>query len=409
VRVVVLGGSGSSTPELFDALANWPGGTDRRPQLEIVLVGRSAAKLATVEVACRARTGQGPPLEVTGETDRRRALAGADVVLNQVRIGGYAARAFDESFPWPMGIPGEETMGPGGFANAVRTVPALRATWRDITDLAPTALVINLTNPAGIVQAAALEEYPDLRIVSVCDSPMPVLDQIGERLGRDRQRVWPRYLGMNHLGWWVPEPADGPEVLEAAADLAVGNDPLDVRLQEAVPMPYVRYYLHADRILVQQQGRKTRAQLLMDLESTLLAGYREDPAADLPRRGAYVWYRMAVVAFLDAWVNGTSEALILAGVRNGGRVPSLPPDVVIELPHRTHGPGDIRPLAPVDLPPLPLHLLQAHATYESLAVKSLAPGADDGAKLRALVANPMVRDVDRAVALWQAMRSAPSG
>ena len=141
MRLVVLGGSGSSTPELFDALADWPGGVERRPPLEVVLVGRTLEKLYVVVGACRARIGSGPQLTVSGEADRRRALEGADVVLNQVRIGGYSARAFDESFPWQAGIPGEETMGPGGFANAVRTVPALRATRREI--------VGNLQSPDG--------------------------------------------------------------------------------------------------------------------------------------------------------------------------------------------------------------------------------------------------------------------
>src|ERR1035437_6465413 len=326
MRLVVLGGSGSSTPEFFDALVDWPGGTERRPPLEVVLVGRTAEKLALVVAACNARIGAGPPLYVSGETDRRRALDRADVVLNQVRVGGYAARAFDESFPWQAGIPGEETMGPGGFANAVRTVPALRPTWQDIAEVSPGALVINLTNPARVVQAAALAEHPELHVVSVCDAPMPILDRIAERLSRDRGRVWARYLGMNHLGWYVPEPSDGPDLLDAVADLAVGNDPLDVRLQEAVAAPYVRYYLHPDRILAQQQGKQTRAQTLQQLEATLLAGYRADPAAELPRRGAIVWYRLAVLGYLDAWILGTAEVPVLAGGVDRGRVATLPPD-----------------------------------------------------------------------------------
>jgi 6-phospho-beta-glucosidase len=359
--------------------------------------------------ACRARIGSGPQLTVSGEADRRRALEGADVVLNQVRIGGYAARAFDESFPWQAGIPGEETMGPGGFANAVRTVPALRATWRDIAEVAPGALVINLTNPAGIVQAAALAEHPELDVVSVCDSPMPILDRIVERLGRDPARVWARYLGMNHLGWYVPEPSDGPDLLDALADLAMGNDRLDVHLQEAIAAPYVRYYLHPDRILAVQQGKPTRAQSLQELEASLLAGYRADPGAELPRRGAVIWYRMAVLRYLDAWIHGTAEVPVMAGILNGGRIADLPPDVVVELPHVAHGPADLRPLEPAALPPLPAAMLRAHAAYESLAARALAPGADAEAKIRALAANPMVRDTDRAAALWHTIEAGPMG
>jgi 6-phospho-beta-glucosidase len=398
--LIVLGGSGTSTPELFDALANWPGGIDRRPPLDVVLVGRTADKLAAVESVCRALIGKGPYLAVSSQSDRRHALEGADVVLNQVRIGGYAARAFDESFPWQVGLPGEETMGPGGFANAIRTVPALRPIWDDVVAKAPGALVINLTNPAGIVQAAALAEYPDLRVVSVCDSPMPMLERIAERLNRSRDQVWSRYVGMNHLGWYVPESSDGPGILEALADLAVGNDPVDVGLQEAVPSPYVRYYLHPDRILADQRGKPTRARHLQDLEAQFLAAYRTKSGAGHAQRGAIIWYRMAVLGLLDAWIHGASDVPVLAGVRNGRRVPELPPDVVLELPHRAFGPGDLRPADPVPLPPLPLALLQAHASYESLTVRALVSGGDGEGTLRALLANPMVRNADQAAELW---------
>jgi len=127
MRVVILGGSGAATPELTEGLAAWPGGIERRPALEIVLVGRSPAKLDLVvgETARRAAGLPGADVRVTGATARLGALSGADVVVNAVRIGGLTARTFDETFPQAFGIPGEETMGPGGFANAVRTVPAL--------------------------------------------------------------------------------------------------------------------------------------------------------------------------------------------------------------------------------------------------------------------------------------------
>lgn len=256
MRLVILGGSASSTPELLDALAAWPGGPERRPDLTVVLVGRDETKLELVARGCRARPiGPGAPVAVEMETNRRRALDGADVVLNQVRVGGLDARAFDESFPRDFGLPGEETMGPGGFANALRTVPALRAIWADVAETAPAALVVNLTNPAGIVQQAAAE-WP-LRIYSVCDSPVAFLAAIAVRLGKPVAEVQQRYIGMNHLGWYVPE---SPDQLEELADLATGLGAEEVRLHQALPAPYVRYYVHPDRILESQRDKETRAQ-----------------------------------------------------------------------------------------------------------------------------------------------------
>ncbi len=398
MRLVVLGGSGSSTPELIDALDDWPGGIDRRPPLAIVLVGRSRDRLDIVVAECRARVApRGAPISIAASTDRRRALEGADVVLVQVRVGGLAARAFDESFPHAFGLPGEETVGPGGFANALRTVPALREMWDDIVAIAPDALVVGLTNPAGIVQQAALRGWP-LRIHEVCDSPVTFTRAIAARLGRPVARVARRYVGTNHCGWYVPESADELDML---AGLATGMDPSIVRLHEAVPAPYVRYYVAPDRQLAAQRGRATRAEQLRALDADLLSRYAAQPGVTTVRRGA-VWYRAAVLPLVDALLNGSDDTLVL-GVPNAGRVPGLPETAVVEVPHVSTGAGRLTALPPATLPTLPTLLLAAIGVYETLTVDALVPGAPPEARLRALLANPLVRDADRAAAILAAI------
>ena len=398
MRLVVVGGSGSSTPELVDALNAWPGGADRRPPLAVALVGRSQDKVELVADECRARLAPaGPPVTVEAATDLRRALDGADVVLNQVRVGGLAARAFDESFPQAFGVAGEETIGPGGFANALRTVPAQRATWDAVAAVAPGALVVDLTNPAGIVCQAALREWP-LRVVGVCDSPATFTRAIAERLGRPPARTARRYVGTNHCGWYVPE---GPDELDQLADLVTGMDPSVVRLHGAVPAPYVRYYVHPDRQLAAQMGRTTRAEQLQALDAELLALYAAAPGSATIRRGA-PWYGLSVVPLIDALEHGSEETLIL-GVPNEGRVPGVPDTTIVEVPHVAPRPGELTGLPPADLPALPALLLAAVGTYEALTVDALSPGAPAEARLRALAANPLVHDLDRAAGILRAI------
>ena len=405
MRLVVLGGSGSSTPELFDALGAWPGGPGRRPELDVVLVGRSVEKLELVAAECRQRVrAPGPPVVVQTAADRRFALAGADIVLNQVRVGGLAARAFDESFPWAFDLPGEETLGPGGFANALRTIPALRSTWDDIAATAPDALVVNLTNPAGIVQGAVEREW-QLRVVSVCDSPATFAEGIAPRLGRSVERVKRRYVGMNHCGWYVPEDLNEIDLI---ADLASGMDPSIARLHGALPAPYVRYYVVPDRILAGQRGGETRAQALQRLDAELLATYASHRRDEAPRRGA-AWYRLGVLPLIDAWLHGSDEPIVL-GVRNDGRLPEVPDSAILELPHVAPRPGLLVPLAPPPRPSLPALILAEHGTYETLTVDALQPGAPPEARLRALLANPLVRDVDRAAGLLRVIdERSPAG
>ena len=395
MRFVVLGGSASATPELADALGRWPGGTERRPPLEVVLHGRTVERLGLVASEMRRRVSglDGAPVQVSTETDLATALDGADVVLDAVRIGGLAARVFDESYPQRHGCPGEETMGPGGLANALRTVPVVRSSWATVMEVAPDALHINLTNPSGIVVAALEREFGG-RVFSVCDSPVVFCGAIAERLGQTPEEVRLRYQGMNHLGWWLPR--DSAE-LETTIDLATGLESEAVHALGAIPAPYVRYYLQPAPILEKQRAAgETRAQQLQRLEVQLLEGYAAE-ASELPRRGA-VWYETAVLPLVDAWFNG-SDAVLLLGLRNDGRIPGLPDEVVTEGPVRIPRPGQLEPIETPPLPPLAASVLAQHAAYEALAVVATLPGATRTDRLRAMLANPMVNGYDMAAAL----------
>lgn len=395
MRLVILGGSGAATPEVTDGLAAWPGGVERRPAMELVLVARSPAKLELVVAETRRRAAalSGPPVTVTGSTDRRDALRDAAVVVNAVRVGGLDARVFDETFPQAHGIPGEETMGPGGFANAVRTIPALASTWADIAAIAPDALVINLTNPSGIVVAAA-ERQSGLRILSMCDSPVTLVDAIAARLGVPVGEVRERTYGMNHVGWWVPGSAAD---LQACVDLTTGQDAEAVRALGVVGGPYTRYYLHPDRVLLQQRAAsQVRAQQLQDLERTMLTGYAAG-VDGLPKRGA-AWYGKAVLPLVDAWLNG-SDVPLTVGMRNDGRVPGLPDGVMTEGPVRFPAPGVMVSLPVPPSPPLAAAMLSRHAAFEALTALAVVAGAARDDLVRALMANPMVGSFDQAAGL----------
>src|SRR5581483_11950726 len=271
-RLVVLGGSGAGTPALVEALVQRLGALPRPPALELMLHGRDAEKLALVEAAARARAAGQDWLRIGASSRRQEALEGATLVLNQVRVGGLRARSFDESFPRALGLPGEETLGPGGFANACRTLPVALELLGDVARFAPEATTINLTNPAAMVQQAA-ERYLGLRVISVCDSPLSLIRAL--RQVAEAPAGVAEYLGMNHCGWVVSLRRDGeerlPALLERVEEIpGLGIEPRLVRELGAVPGPYLRYYYHPDRMLAAQQGKPTRAEALLALEAELL-------------------------------------------------------------------------------------------------------------------------------------------
>ena len=350
---------------------------------------------------------------------------GRALCFNQMRVGGLEARAHDETFPQALGMAGEETIGPGGFANALRTIPPVLAALQVIDEVAPEAIVLNLTNPAGIVQHAAAR-YTRTRFISLCDSPITLANDVAKLLDMPREQLEIDYLGMNHLGWIIGVFFEGQDMMERVLEqidrLAyIGVDSAYIRATRAIPIPYVRYYLHPGRMLAQQQGKTPRARQLQALEQDLLAAFQQttaedreasNPSAVLGRRGA-LWYSAIVVPVLDALIHDR-DTIWVVNVVNNHTIPWLPAETVIEVPARILQRATYPLPTLADMPGVPSSelrtLLFALAAYESLAVSAIVEGKRELA-LQALVAHPLVRSLEQAehvlAAVWPTGGVAP--
>jgi 6-phospho-beta-glucosidase len=245
IKLPVLGGSGVATPGLIQSLK----GIKDRPPFDIVLIGRTVPKLEDVSRLCK-KLAQGAevPISVEHTTNLEAGLEGADYVLNQIRVGGYEGRAFDEAFPQKYGIPGEETFGPGGMSYALRTIPVTLGHCEVIEKVAPDSLLINLTNPSSFIQYA-VTKYTEVNIIGVCNSPMDLGIAVANLIGAPPDEVWVGYVGMHHFGWITEASWHGrdamPEVMEKIEELP--GLPVDVdiiRAMGAVPTSYYKYFYH---------------------------------------------------------------------------------------------------------------------------------------------------------------------
>ncbi len=404
VRFTVFGGSSIATPALVEALARSAG---QRPHIVLVLHGRTPDKLATVARVCQIvaeeRSGD---LSVEHTTDLEQALTGADYLLNQIRVGGLKARAFDETFPRDLGIPGEETVGPGGFNNALRTIPVVLEYARVVERVAPNAVWLNLTNPSSLVQYA-LTRYASVRVIGICNTPIDMIRFVAGVLDADPEDLDVDYVGMHHFGFITRVHRDGQDQMDAlmaAADrfAHLGIDPQVLRALRVIPSPYLRYFLHPDRMLARQKGKPARAEQLMALQEEVLAGYRQWTGGGRPpgleKRGTN-WYDEIVAPVLLALVNDTRQRLIV-NVVNQGTLPFLPPEAIVEVPCIVGSDG------PSPLPitgPVPMDVrarIQLNCAYEMLAVEAIVERDRDKA-LRALALNPLVGSADRAQAVLE--------
>ncbi len=405
IHLAVVGGSGAATPALIQALAN----RGDRPPMEVVLIGRTEGKLARV-AAVAERLAQGAkeaPLEIRATTDIDRGLEGADYVFSQIRVGGYAARQRDETFPHAFGLPGEETFGPGGMNNALRTVPVTLEACRRIEKVAPQALLINLTNPSSYIQYA-IARYTKVSVVGVCDSPVGLATGIAAALGASVEELWVGYVGMHHFGWVTEVRWRGQDVIP---DLLSRLDefpglPVDadmVRAVGAIPTSYFRYYFHPDRMLTKQQGKPSRAEQLMELEARMLAEYGAHKGPGLPpslqQRGAH-WYEEVVVPVLLAHALDSRRVFIL-NLPNKTTLPWMPAEAIVELPALVTRQG-FYPLDPPSVPPDLRAMLVGNAACEMLWVEAVVERSYEKA-LRAMMLSPLVHNLDQARAILDAM------
>ena len=354
IKFAILGGSSIASPELVDSVMQSAG---QRPPIEVVLHGRTQRKLEMVGGICqRMAQGQAADLEVSYTTDMEKALEGADYILNQIRVGGLKARAFDETFPREFGIPGEETVGPGGFNNSLRTIPVVLEQCRVIEQVAPDALMLNLTNPSSVIQYA-ITRYSKVRVIGICNTPLDLAHYVAGLLDTPLEELSLDYVGMHHFGFIVGAHHAGRDVmsrvLERVAEVAdIGIDVGIIQAQRALPCPYLRYFFHPDRMLARQQGKPARAEQLLKLQDSILAEYAnwtggQKPPA-LAKRGAG-WYGKIITPVLLALINDT-QAHIIVNVVNEQTVPFLPERAIVETACAVGAEG-ARPLGGVAEPP----------------------------------------------------------
>lgn len=406
VKVVILGGSAIATPELVNAIRELP---DRTVTLELVLVGRDAEKLDKVAAIARMLAADDPLVQIAQTIDITAALTGAHYVINQIRAGGLEARAFDETFPRELGLPGEETVGPGGFANATRNVRASLELARRMEQICPDVTLLTFANPSSLVQFA-IARYTSVRTIGLCDGPVTLTNNIVRALGLPADEVVVDYVGMHHFGWVTGVWRGGedllPQALEKAEGIAKDVDPAIVRAIGAIPGLYLNYVFHPDRMLAKQNGKRARAEELLGLQDEILAAYDQAIAAGKPtdalaRRKAN-WYRAIIAPVLLALVEGSADprhchaSQHVLNVVNGSVVPWLPPEAIIEVPTIIDG-GRVRPLSTRPVPPDVQALVQANCTYEMLAVEAIVE-RDRAKALRALLSNPIVQTYDQAAA-----------
>lgn len=416
IKLAVIGGGSSYVPELLDGvIRKWEQGEFHAEEVVLVDVPEGKDRMETVAAFSRRMIAKRKmPCRLETTLDRRKAIDGARFVISQLRVGGMKARWSDEHIPLKYGVIGQETTGPGGFANALRTIPVSLDIARDIKEVNPGAWLLNFSNPSGLV-TEALQRYSDANTFGLCNVPIGIRMGVAKALMADPSRVSVDASGLNHLSFITGLYLDGKDVSGKLFDSPLLGLYLEaekfghefakyLRRLRAIPASYLQYYWLTEKALKAEQkdvadGKGTRADEVMRVEKELFDLYSKPETVDLPpalkkRGGAY--YSDVALNCISGMVRNVPVMEVL-NVRNRGSVPGLDSDVVVEVSCMVDGRGP-HPLAQKPLPTEVIGLVQHVKAYEKLTVEAAVHGDTESAFF-ALLNHPLVPGADAARAI----------
>ncbi len=415
LKVSVIGAGSSYTPELIEGFIE---GFDDLPITQISLADIDEERLRIIGALTQRMVHTvGKEIAVETTLDRRKSIDGADFVINQIRVGGMAARTLDETIPLKFGVIGQETTGPGGFAKALRTIPVVLDIANDMKSLAPDAFLINFTNPAGLI-TEALCRYSSVPTIGLCNLPIGDEMKYAEKWGVERSLIHLDWVGLNHLNWTrgatINQQNVWPELftmeLEEARNREWDGWSFSADILETlgmIPCGYLNYYYNHDLMLKKQKTASvSRGAQVKEIEKQLMEMYQDPDLKEKPklleqRGGAY--YSKVAVSLIAAIANNKKEIHIV-NTLNRGAIPNLPHDVVVEVPCLIDATG-AKSLKTDPLPPEIRGLVQAVKAFEELTLIAGVEG-DRRIAIQALLAHPLIPSYHTAKELTEALLEA---
>jgi 6-phospho-beta-glucosidase len=434
-KITVLGGGGVRAPLLVASLLRR---AERIHLDEICLMDIDREKLDLIGSLCRALAGWlGSSIPIRTTSEALAALDGARYIITTLRVGGDQGRILDERIALGHAVLGQETTGPGGFAMAMRSIPAILRYAELAETYAPGAWIFNFTNPAGLV-AQALRDSGYARTVGICDGANAAQNETAAYLGIAPRELRSEVFGLNHLSWarhlWRGDQDLLPGLLQDERFLAqTSQRGFDRALVQQFGMflnEYLFYYYYADQAVASIRADElTRGEEIQRLNRGLIEQLRQIDLAGEPyaafqayiayerRRGAtYMHYARpdapsqaeadraapavedvnleesegyagVALDIIEAFETG-EPVMTALNVPNQGAIACMPPRDVVEISCRVDGEG-IHPLPAGEIPEAQELLMRQVKLYERRAVEAILERSRHKAVL-ALMAHPLV-------------------
>jgi len=415
LKIAVIGAGSTYTPELVDGFLSRTGALNVGAFYMMDIDSRKNGIISAL--ARRMIAARGLSIPVVETSCLNEAIAGANYVMAQIRVGQLPARILDEKIPLKYDFIGQETTGIGGFFKALRTLPVVENIARIIKETAPDAWLINFSNPSGIL-AGMLDMQGNIRSIGLCNGPIGIEKLLRRKVGAlagAPEGFGFDFVGLNHFNWVTSVMHKGEDVISQMFGdeevMKYSGAPDDSFLQRVggIPSYYLNYYYNRGKTLADCKAAKTtRGEDCMAIEEDLLKLYQDESLNTKPellekRGGAF--YSEAAVSLVDAIENDKND-LHVVNTPNLGTIPFLQPEDVAEV-KCVVGKDGVRPV-PLLNPNVSLHIqgmVQMLKAYEKLTIKAGIEG-DYDAGLEALLTHPLLGDYHKTKAAYDEMLDA---
>lgn len=393
-KILICGGGSTYTTGIVKSLLLEK---DKLHFSEICLYDIDKKRQNKMSVLVKAMIGMlRPETNLTVTSNPETAFTNADYILIQIRSGMLKMRSIDERICIENGIIGQETVGPAGLSYGLRTIYPMF----EIVEYAEKYAnkdywIINYANPAAIVSKAINCKYPNARIVNVCDMPIEILERFSEILECDLNELEADYFGLNHYGWFKKVRRNGVDVTDELVQYSKTNGYLPKNLNggllndpdwlhtfqciqnivsvfdDCLPNTYMQYYYYPEESCRYMDKNNTRGmQVINGREKKVFEAadnYIEGNDIDFNQFDVGIGADM-LIDIIDSIENDLRKRMIVI-VKNGGIIPNLAPDAMVEVPAyiTSHG---IEPIYIGEIPRYYKGMIEQEDACEGLVVEA---------------------------------------
>lgn len=341
----------------------------------------------------------GAGLRIEHNTDRTRALPGAEFVIVSIAVRRDELWKIDFRVPLKHGIKQVlgENGGPGGLSHALRNIPIVLDIARDVERLALDALLMSFTNPESRI-CLALSRYTGLNVVGLCHGIGSGYRSIATITGHSAEDLIGIAAGLNHFAWFtdIRLRSTGEDVYPRLRSMEAEYDPAYYPLTRRMFRSFGLYPHPSDDHIGEY--------LPYAWEECGLEGYDFGQA---DRRRSESWARVTAVAqgappdpqglhpsgefafpIIRSVLGNRHDFIEAVNIPNAGLIEGLPEWAVVEVP-AVAGADGLRGVAVGRLPAGITSLLSAQVHVQDLVVEAAVHGSRDLA-LQALLADPVV-------------------